>query len=71
MIHSESVTSHTSFQLREPSVLGDAGVVMPPQIRPAQRRQRAEMFRAYERLARFVLPVGTRIPVADEQKRLL
>src|SRR5260221_409301 len=54
MVQTEPVTARAALQLRVPGTLRYSGVVMPPHIRPAQRRQLAEVLRAYERLAGFV-----------------
>jgi hypothetical protein len=54
MVQTEPVTARAALQFRVPSPLRHSWVVMPPHISPAQRRQPAEVLRAYERLAGFV-----------------
>jgi hypothetical protein len=50
-----------ALQLRVPGTLRYSWVVMAPHIRPDQRRQPAEVLRAYERLTGFAKPVGSLI----------
>ena len=70
MIHAEPIQARTALD-RVPGVLGDAGIVVPPQVGPAQRGQLREVLNADESLASFVHPMRAGVPVADKQVRLL
>jgi hypothetical protein len=61
MVQTEPVTARAALQLRVPGTLRYSWVVMAPHIRPDQRRQPAEVLRAYERLTGFAKPVGSLI----------
>lgn len=66
MVQSKAVTTGAPLLLRVPGVLRHSWIVVPPHIGPAERRQSAEVLRAYKRLAGFGYPVGAGIPIADE-----
>jgi hypothetical protein len=57
MVQTEPIIARAALQLRVPGTLRYSWVVMPPHIRPAQRRQPAEVLGAYECPSGFVQPV--------------